>query len=659
MENGIVRSWRIRLGLLTAASCTAVSVTAQELPSSFTLTRFVPGDVWMVVHTVDNPERAFIQQQWGEVWQAVKNARLDEGIVLGLSNADGEQKQSVKTTFSKIYALIDGVAWGDLVAKETVFAERRARSGVGYDYVFLARGAEGSGAGNFAALAQLMEESAPMLRDAIGLQLVQKRESTNELDVVAVGIQGAEGAKPDFAFHVFRRGDVIGGVVGAHSFDRVRALVTGDGRGRSLATNLRFRSALAEVRTPTDGITFFDMKSFMGDMCSMCDALVVSHKDRPASSAAQKSDVLRRLMAEGDVIDYIVSSQWTEGSRETTQSICRLQSGKQQATLAKAFLDRKTFDRFDRFIPADAVSFSVHTTVDVERIYRLALDFVERELSDGAERKKWIENLPTRIGLNLQEDLFDWLGGEVISVELPGSGGSPMGGSEHVWMLRAKNPELARTKINRLIDFVAGFLQSRGQMLSVTPAQQCPEGFRQIIHPMVAMFMRPVVGVHDEWVIFGTSQQAISRCVAVSEGKAASVRENARFMREGVRPQGPVFAASFSDASNMGENLSQSVAMAGVVGAMVSAQMEGKAPPEAQETVTKLLALGTKLAPVLRELDFFSSRSAMTQYDGGTKVESMSVVTYKTPATLRHHAPNAHPPHGAPPPPPAPKLGPR
>ncbi len=639
--------FRCKVGWLAAFSCLAVSAPARELPDSFSLARYIPGDVWMVVHFVENPDRAFIQAQWAEVWQAAKAARLDQDVVRMLQDVYSRAHTPTKPSLDRTKNLLDGIAWADLVAKETVFAERRTRSGIGYDYIFLARGTEGSGASNFDGLTKLIQNVSLMVGSAIGADFSQTRKTTPRFDVVDVRLRSVEKLGPSLGFHLFRSGDVIGVVVGDVSFAKVRALFLNKQAKTSLEYNPRFRKAMAEVPTPTDGLTYFDMKSFMCDMCFMCDTLAESHQKSAHQKTGKcttpcKRDVLRRLMGVTDVVDYIVSSQRTEGNRETTRTMVRLQPGKEDAALAKAFLDRKPFDHFDRFVPADAVSFRVSTSIDLERLYHFAMEFVAKELPDGAARKEWIEGSPAKIGLDLQKDVFDWLGGELISVELPAAVVTPMGGSDHVVMIRAKDAVLARQKVNAFIDYATGLLQSRGQMLAVTSAPHCPGGFRQIIHPMLAMFMKPVVGVYGEWVVIGTSQQAVARCVAVAEGKVPSIRENTRFRAEGVNPRGSVQMVSFEDATDWGENLSQSFAMAGMVGGMVSAQIGGGARPGSQEVIAKMVSLATKLAPVLRELDFYSSRSSMTTYDGASKVESTDIVTYKTAETLRH---SAHPSH--------------
>ena len=61
---------RVRLGIACLFLLPAVSVRAQELPPEFTLARYVPQDAWMAVHSVHNPDRAFIDQYWSQVWNA-------------------------------------------------------------------------------------------------------------------------------------------------------------------------------------------------------------------------------------------------------------------------------------------------------------------------------------------------------------------------------------------------------------------------------------------------------------------------------------------------------------------------------------------------------------------------------------------------------------
>ncbi|MDO8632506.1 MAG: hypothetical protein Q7R41_18645, partial [Phycisphaerales bacterium] len=52
-----------------------------RLPDRFTLGKCVPADCWMYVHAAKNPERAWIDKKWSEVFQALKESGIDRDVI--------------------------------------------------------------------------------------------------------------------------------------------------------------------------------------------------------------------------------------------------------------------------------------------------------------------------------------------------------------------------------------------------------------------------------------------------------------------------------------------------------------------------------------------------------------------------------------------------
>lgn len=219
----------------------------------------------------------------------------------------------------------------------------------------------------------------------------------------------------------------------------------------------------------------------------------------------------------------------------------------------------------------------------------------------------------------------------MIRVTLPPAVVTPMGGADWVWMIRVKNGPLASQKINKAINYAIGRLQGQGQMLMILPTTvEGAEGFRQITHPLLAMFLRPVIGVKDEWLMIGSSAAAITKCLEVGSGKAPTIAKNARFRKEGLVPAGPVLSASFTDTSQLGEKLGGWMGMIGMAGGMMSGMMPGS--DKDKQALQKLMTIVMKLGPVLQKIDFYSSESSWTTYDGEATVRSEKVITYKSPS---------------------------
>ena len=267
-------------------------------------------------------------------------------------------------------------------------------------------------------------------------------------------------------------------------------------------------------------------------------------------------------------------------------------------------------------------------------LYKLVIDFVRDEVPDGADYlSKWNSVLAS-IGFDPQRDLFSWLSGEMISVTLPPAVVTPMSSADWVWMIRVKNGELASKKVDAAIDFVSGKLQANGQMLMTSPAAVNATGFRQVTHPMLMMFIRPVIGVKDEWLMIASSAATLNKCLAVSAGKAPSILTNVRFKKEGLKPSGPVLSCSFRDTSNFGQELAAAAGMAGMLGGMATAPIpDGPETRNFKQIIQKAMTMVVKLAPVLQKMDFYSSESSMSTYDGAMIVRTEKVVTYKPPTS--------------------------
>jgi len=336
------------------------------------------------------------------------------------------------------------------------------------------------------------------------------------------------------------------------------------------------------------------------------------------------------LLEQGDFADYTISSMSTRGLRTTTEEYTRYQKDKLNGAVARMFLDRKPFPKFDEYIPNNASSFSLSTGVDLELLYDFCTSFVEKNVPGGDQIKGQWEAVFQQIGFDPQRDLFSWWSGETIEVSVPASVVTPMGGSsDWALMVRVKNPELASCRVNAAIDWANKKLQQRGQMLMVSPADCKAGSFREVTHPMLAMVMRPVVGVQDDWLVIAKSADAVNKCMAVAKGDAPSIMKNERFQREGLIPDGPVHSLSFEDLSRRGEEWAGAAAAVGMFGGMAAGMMPPRTPPEVRGLVQSVTGIVSKLAPALKRIDFYSSKASMSVMEGDSGFRTRTVATYK------------------------------
>ncbi|MBI4718298.1 MAG: hypothetical protein HY763_10870 [Planctomycetes bacterium] len=613
---------------------------AGELPPQFTLGRYVPDDCWMFMQFAANTETVWIEEQRGRVWKALEESGIARDIVgLVFSLLSEADRAEAQVTLDKVTELIRGVSWNELACQEFAFAERLGAGFGGYEYMALLRGKPGTAERNAAGLAAIMEEIATRAKvfrvvkdklhgcDRCCLQLAP-REQRTEIEL---------------ALSVLRKDDTIAIVFGERAAEQVAGLLYGKTEPRTMAASPRFRKAISEVKAPEDAVMLFDMKMLLGQFPKVVEAAERGlAPDTPSPRREAKRGAFESAVELADFVDYAVHSVETVGHRQFTHGVVRLQAGKEKTPVARALFARQPFSRFDQYIPAEATGFSLEGFVDLEGAYKIVTDFVREKVPDGAAAiDRWNEWLKTNVGLDPERDLFSWWGGEMISVSLPATVITPARREDSVLMIRVKDSALATAKLSAAITFVEGIFKGQQPGLVVQPAAVKAEGFREITHPLAAMWVRPVIGVAGEWLIVGTSADAINKCLAVAAKEAPSIRENDRFRKEGLVPDGPVVSASFTDTSRFGEELAEGVAMIGMIGGMIPMFAagnlgEGEEAAQAKKVIgviQKATTIISKLGPVLQKIDYYSSEASMATFDG-TVLRDTSVVTYKDPAAV-------------------------
>jgi len=249
----------------------AVAGVADE--TRFPLVRCVPADAFLCAAARHNPERAFLDEYWGEVFQAA----VDSGIcqdLFGLigSFMDEEQRSEMARLTDLAWAKVNAVDWEQLFGGEVVFAERmpapvRAGSrGVHMgpaDMVMLLRGAGGAEA-NYTALCDILATLAKesnQLADAEVLRLDHSRQ--HGADVASVNLLGFAPGAPEMRVSVARRDDVVLLSLGHDFLLETLARLDDPQAGPRLADDPRFVAAFKALPAAEDAQVFFDMNSMM------------------------------------------------------------------------------------------------------------------------------------------------------------------------------------------------------------------------------------------------------------------------------------------------------------------------------------------------------------------------------------------------------------
>ena len=586
-----------------AAQTPAAAAQPASAAASFTLGRYVPQDFWMYLHGVHNPERDFVDAHWTRVWDEVRKSGVDNElkklIVGALSETD---RAEFERGWDKAVKLFNGVHWGDLFAKEIVFAERLGA--LTPDLVVLCRSADDSVATNLQGLKDMLDAVA-----ALSDEVKVTEDTVRGLKVWTLGAEGFP-----MTLHVFNQGNIIGIVAGAKAMNEVVALLTGDKSVTALVDTPRFQKAMKELPPPEDMAGFFDFQLLMRNLDQMFTSIFEQHHPNGGDSAEAErrgKQMVVKLLGEFNFFDYSAMVSRTDGLREVTTSTARVRADALDKPLCRMVTARKPFARFDQYIPQNAAGFSVSSFIDLEALYGATLDFIRQNVPEGeAVLAQWAE-LQKGMDFDIKGDLFSWWSGEMVSVSLPPAVAGPFASEDFVLFIRVKDGKLAAAKVNAGIDRLATLLREHEQNLmlaDVTDVQA--EGFRSITHPIIAMQgLKFLVGVVGDQLVISNSSAGINACLATAAGKAPSIASNERFKKEGLTPKGPVCSASFSDLSKLGQQLGTVFFMVGMAGQMI---------PDEPETrpIKAIIGILGRLSPAINKIDFFSSSASVVTFDG-------------------------------------------
>ncbi|HEY3243281.1 MAG TPA: hypothetical protein VGM03_08010 [Phycisphaerae bacterium] len=595
-----------------------------HLPASFTLGRYVPDNAWMLIDSVHNPERDFIDRHWARVFEAVKQSgAADELKNVIAGNMQPDERERFEQVWQTVTRLYNSVQWSQLASTEFAFAQRFRPALGPPEMFFLMRGAPDATEANFNGLKGILETVSSAAPDELKL-------SDQELmgaRVCGLDIAGA------MTIDLIRRGDIIAVTSSRSATTEMLSLIGGAGQKPEAPTahgavfdSPRFQQALAVVTAPEDSVAWFDLQQLFTNVRAM-----FTPRCPKGDAAAHDEFVMLKVMSaaanELDIFDAAISTEWTDGLQTRSDSYCNLRADAAGKPLTRLFAVQKPFGEFDHFVPAEVTGFSVSSGWDLALLYDIVIDFIKNNAPDGESSIREWEAMLAGLNFDPKHDLLDWLGGETVSTAFPASGKSLFGsGGEWVEFVRVKDTKQAAVKIDAAVNKINELLGSNGKPTLIVEAS--PEvkagGFRSLTHPIVMMMgLRIHFGFSADWLVVGSSASAINKCLEAGAGKRPTVSSNPRFQKEGIVPNGPVVSASFTDLSHVGEDWGSAAMMSNMITAFIPDQ------PETRPIRGIIAALG-RLGPALLEINFFSSESSATSFDGQAW-RTKTVTTYRNP----------------------------
>ncbi|MBL8880596.1 MAG: hypothetical protein JNG88_15895, partial [Phycisphaerales bacterium] len=238
--------------LTWAALCVSVRAGVDD----FTLTKSIPADAIVAVHSRTHPGGAFVEKQYERVWKAVAAQGFDRDLKRlireGIKEEGGdlEQFDAQWTKFSELWNQID---LSTMCGSETAFA--MSMSNKLPEFILLAKPDAAALDKNYPVFANMFKA----LGEASSGEFQASEDTDGDLKLTRLS---APNSPMPLAFVVGRTKDTLVFGMGAGWLEQCIALTRGQS-GPTLAATPRFQAAFKRLMPGKDEIAFVDMGRLM------------------------------------------------------------------------------------------------------------------------------------------------------------------------------------------------------------------------------------------------------------------------------------------------------------------------------------------------------------------------------------------------------------
>ena len=341
------------------------------------LRRAAPADAYLVVHGRHNPERDYQRAYLQEVIQTVRETQLVEKIVqIATKRMAEDDLEKAKAVWDEIKQAVDPVDGAALIdAQEVLYAQSMRTTGMPTaQHLLMARlTAEAAGS---------MEKAVQNLLDLVNKYSEGKvsRQSASEGEATITTIPLPPEAP--FSPTLIRLNDVIVFSSSGEWARQALSMLSGQG-GESKFDDPRLKEALSHLPEPEDSIVFYDAKLQFEQMRGIGQFIRQASGGNP--QAERVVGLLELLFSEAAIMDYEVTVEYTEGNLNRSAVYGKLLPQAEEKVLTKVFASGQPFAEWHRWVPADALAYSLGTGANLHPLYQGVMEIIKERFP---ERKR-------------------------------------------------------------------------------------------------------------------------------------------------------------------------------------------------------------------------------------------------------------------------------
>lgn len=608
-------AWLLVLAGLVAPARAGV---AEDFP----LSKAIPADACMAVHTRDHAGLEFLNKQFARLWEALENEHLEKDVkrlFKSMAEENGESAESFDAQWQQINDLLTSVEWGNLASKEYAMG---MRIGIPPEFIVLMRGTPDKVKGNFDGLSGILKTLVGLAPEGV-MTLTTDGDGDSVVHKLAFA-----GAPFPLGFMLSRQKDVIVIGFGSGMPEQGLALLSGKA-GEALVGTERFQNAFKRLPAARDSAVFVDVDRMFKQIRATFDqAMQMSVEELDPKIKAFPGKLLDAMA----LWDYVAVVKSTDGMKTVEESACLLKDNASSLPFYKVLYGNGTLKDPLKFVPQNAQDVTANSGVNLMAAYAAVLKFIKEDMPEGEQALAAWEEAKSNIPFDIEKDLLGWIGGGFTTFTLPGK--SAYSQPDWVLMLTVSDGTKATEMIDRALEAAGPFMQQGNATVEKAEIAGA-ENFRTLNVPMLMMMPgvgAPTFGIHENYLILSSGPKPIAAALAAAKGEVPNFSKNERFMKEGLAPDANTTGMSFTDLTKLGEQMSQLLQMTQLV------QLFGGPEIAKDPTAKTVFSVARKLGNVVKKLDFYQSSSSVSTFDGKVAY-TKSITNYREPPAPKAESP--------------------
>lgn len=565
------------------------------------LTRAVKADAFLLVKDSPNPDQEFVLRTYGKALDALKESGFAEDIFQAVTEPiPPRDRVFVRELFDRLSNVVWDTEWHRFAKGERVFGEGM-KDGIA-EIILMAETEDGYAAEAFEEFRRLLE-GVVFIADDLYLQTSRYRgaeiTSLRSLTVEFVNLA------------LFHRDDLLGVYFNPSMKGLYEGIDRLDGEGSepSLVETGRFKRATSGFPLGRDSFVYFDIRALLSSIRERF--LAVAEIVRDEKEGAAVFSLLLDILNAFEMFEYSLEASSTKGDLVLVESLLKFRDNPPNQMFFDALFDREPIDDFERFVPADARAFSLHSGVSLLPLYDILLDVLKKDVPQaGWVLEKW-EEIQKSYAFDIREDLLSRIEGRFISVELPSRKPTAIAPAASITLIRLKDgdPALNEVLLEKWLDLLQRVLKPVNIQLSFKEVQA--EGVRggREVYQTFLPFMKGFICLYEDYLVLGTGKEDTLDYLEFLRTEGPNILENEKFLSLGLNPPSRVSAIHYRDLTNRLEEFQAVISFVGIASMMIQPD------DEAGRVIRRVLGTLPKLASFVEAMDIYQDEAGFDVLD--------------------------------------------